>query len=221
MDDLLSLSFVTQNPDGSIGIDITSNYQSAITSLERADESGALEDAVVDLTGVHPNSAAIQQLLDLDVTTLPLNSLAEYCYGPPVGPRSSDGSTQAIIGCDPVTGLLDVVDRLIGGHTDAAVSTSIGKAVDTVVATVLPSATDIPAMVRNDAGNIVVDLPQSFADAAHLLAEEDARDLNWALTNTVYSNGDASTVTFTVGGDCLRYASSVGGDTCASQGFAS
>ncbi|MBL0888015.1 hypothetical protein [Myceligenerans indicum] len=132
----------------------------------------------------------------------------QSCPDVPTGARTDGRTTVPYLGCDPATGHEPAAASVRGGLRH-----SLGAAVDTVLAEMIPGADMAPARTSVARGRAVVDLPAGFPEAA-ARAPVPAYEIDRALIFTAYSNGALDSVRFRVAGDCLAYATAVDGDMC-------
>lgn len=173
--------------------------------------SGDFEGWTVDVIGLEALGGEERAAFDAAAggEESPRGTAARACPDLPAGTRTDGDSTVPYLGCDPVTGHEPAATPVRGGLRH-----SLGTAVDVALAELIPGADLAASAVHVAGGDAVVDLPAGFPDAV-ANAPVPSYEVDRVLIFTAYSNGALDSVRFRVAGDCLAYASAVGGDMCA------
>lgn len=171
--------------------------------------TSAFEGMTVNIAGLEVDAPEERRRQDLELGKQDPPLAPVLCPDLPDGPRSDDGSTVPYLGCDSANG-----HESLGAVVSAEPSTSLSAAFDAVLAARLGAGLP-PTTVEVAGGEVVVHLPEEAGERAHVRLITDAVELNKALVFTAHSNGTIDSIQFTVAGDCMRYALSTGGDTCA------
>ncbi len=135
------------------------------------------------------------------------------CPPEPAGPRATDGSTAAYLGCDPVSG--PRWTQPFPGSPSGSIGAAVGAVIDQYIAR---EPHDIVTF-EHSPGHIEVSLSTALGEHLAELGPDDASTLLTDLRFTVSSNGSIDRVDLTIDGDCLAFAHAVGGDMCGPLTF--
>ncbi len=135
------------------------------------------------------------------------------CALEPTGPRSSNGSTTAYLGCDPVDG--PAWSQAFPGLP----SESLGAATGAVIDQYLTREPDDIATLEQAPGHVELSLSKALGARLAQLDPDDASMLLTDLRFTVHTNGAIERVDLTIEGSCLAFAHAVGGDMCGQLAF--
>ncbi|MDR7384584.1 GerMN domain-containing protein [Promicromonospora iranensis] len=209
--ELLAESVVTDvsESEQTVRVDVAKDPAAADAWLEESAE--VLDGWTVVVAGMETTSGEERAQLDAEAVADDPPPSAEPCPETPAGPRSADGATTPYLGCEPQGG----VQATARSVTKGPATTTLGTAVDEVLASYLPGAELAPTTVQIDQGEATVDVAAGFEQA---LSDSGVYpgDVWQALLFTAHSNGTIDSVQFTLDGDCLAFAYATGGDMCAS-----
>lgn len=206
LQDLLSLSFVTPLLSNVLLVNL-SNPTAATEALQEADLAGVLDGMTINLLGLNLTTAAQQIAADANIDTL--SQLVTACPDTPTGTRSNTAVTP-YLDCNDGNGTED-----LGTPVTSSLTTALLAAVNAVVSTYLPNLTGTTPAVTFTNGTATVNFPASFASEARTLLTADAYRFDRALRFTAYSSSQITNLQIQIDGNCLTYALSIGGDTCA------
>lgn len=187
-----------------ITVDFSQDPEAAAEALARADED--LDGYVVIVEGLGHPSPEERRTEDERSSRADQVSL-KRCPSMPSTPR--EASTRAYLGCDSATGRETLGEPLRG-----PVEETLARALGAVLEASFPDQGWAAPEVKVSGRHAFVDFSSDLAEVSTPSNAGDGLLFGQNADFTAYSDSRLDTVTFTLDGDCMRFALASGGDMC-------
>lgn len=203
------MDFVEVVSERTLSLDASSSPRQAQQFLE--ENADQLEGWTVTVEGIEVLSGQERREADEVLGVDDANVESIPCVSAPTGARSKDGSTIAHPGC-----LLEADSASRSSVHRGQTENSTEAAVAEVVASALGvSNPTIEVHLDRRSQHLDISLSSELTASRAVLPVAEGIDLDHRIMMTVYSNGNVSSFSASIDGDCLAYALFVGGDSCA------